>query len=93
MATSNYPLKAPKSILEAARRAAKREGVSLNQFIGTALAEKVAALEAEDVFTHRAKRADQARFLEVLDRLGSEPPRPGDEMDALGPEISKSARR
>lgn len=86
MATSNYPLKAPKSILEAARRAAKRDGVSLNQFIGTALAEKVAALEAQEVFTERAARAERARFLEVLERLGTESPRTGDEIDesALG---------
>jgi hypothetical protein len=79
MGKSNYALSAPESILAAARRAAKRDGVSLNQFINTALAEKVAALEAEEVFTRRAARADQARFLEVLERLGREPPRAGDE--------------
>ena len=58
------------SILAAARRAEKRDGVSLNQFMNTALAEKVAALQAEDVFKHCAAHADKARFLEVLDRLG-----------------------
>ena len=82
MGKSNYALSAPESILAAARRAAKRDGVSLNQFINTALAEKVAALEAEDVFMRRAAQADKARFLDVLDRLGSEPPRPGDELTA-----------
>jgi hypothetical protein len=41
----------------------------------------VVALEAEDVFTRRVARADRARFLEVLERLGGEPPRPGDELD------------
>jgi len=56
------------------------DGVSLNQFINTALAEKVAVLEAEEVFTQRAGRADRTRFLEVLERLGSEAPRPGDEL-------------
>jgi hypothetical protein len=81
MGKSNSALSAPESILAAARRAAKRDGVSLNQFINTALAEKVAALEAEDVFTRRAARADRARFLEVLERLGGEPPRPGDELN------------
>ena len=80
MGRSNYALKAPESILAAARRAAKRDGVSLNQFINTALAEKVAALEAEEVFTRRAARADKARFLDVLDRLGRETPRAGDEL-------------
>ena len=81
MGRSNYALNAPESILAAARRAAKRDGVSLNQFNNTALAEKVAALEAGEVFTERAVRAYKARFLEVLERLGREPPRPGDELD------------
>jgi len=80
MSKSNYPLKAPASILAAARRAAARDGVSLNQFINTALAEKVAALEAEEVFTKRAARADKSRFLDVLRGIGPEPPRPGDEL-------------
>lgn len=55
-------MKAPESILAAARRVAKRDGISLNQFINTALAEKVAALEAEEVFTNRAARADRLDF-------------------------------
>ena len=80
MGRNNYALNAPESILAAARRAAKRDGVSLNQFINTALAEKVAALQAEEVFTQRAARADKGRFLDVLDRLGREAPRAGDEL-------------
>jgi hypothetical protein len=77
MGKGNYALSAPESILASARPAAKRDGVSLNQFINIALAEKVAALEAEDVFMRRAAGAEKARFLEVLDRLGREPPRLG----------------
>lgn len=80
MSKSNYPLKAPTSILEAARRAAKRDGVSLNQFINTALAEKVAALQAAEIFEERAKRANAERFREVLGHVGAQPPRAGDEM-------------
>ena len=80
MGKSNYALNAPESVLAAASRAAKRDGVSLNQFISTALAEKVAVLEAEEFFTQRAARADKARFLDVLERLGGEAPRPGDEL-------------
>lgn len=77
----SYPLKAPLSILDAARRAAKRDGVSLNQFINTALAEKVAALEADDVLSRRAERADQSRFMEVMSRIGSDAPAEGDRID------------
>ena len=80
MANSNYALKAPKSILAAARSAAKRDGVSLNQFINTALAEKVAVLETQQVFAERAARADKALFLDTLGRLGSEAPPEGDEL-------------
>jgi len=76
MSKSNYPLKAPSSILAAAREAAARDGVSLNQFINTALA----AWQAEQVFSQRAARADKARFVEVLGRVGPEPPRAGDEL-------------
>ena len=80
MGKSNYAVSAPQSILAAARRVAKRDRVSLNQFINSTLAEKVAALEAANVFTPRAVRADEARFLDVLERLGRERPRPGDEL-------------
>ena len=80
MSKSSYALSAPESILVAAQRAEKRDGASLNQSINTALAGKVAALEAEDVFKHCAARADKALFLTVLDRLGKEAPRPGDEL-------------
>ena len=50
-----------------------------------AAANKVAALEAEEVFTHRAARADRARFLDVLDRLGTESPQPGEELEIPEP--------
>jgi len=80
MGKSNYALNAPESILAAARRAAKRDGVSLNPFISTALAEKAAVLETEEFFTQRAARAGKVRFLEVLERLGGEAPRLGEEL-------------
>lgn len=80
MASGNYPLRLPESILEEAKRAAKQDGVSLNQFIGTALAEKVSALRAQSVLEDRAARADQAKFDAVMAKAGTEPPRDGDEV-------------
>ncbi len=47
MATRNYPLRIPESIMKEARLAAAQDGVSLNQFIGTARAEKGAALRTQ----------------------------------------------
>ena len=42
MSKSSYPLKLPISVKEAARRLAEADGVSLNQFIAAAVAEKSA---------------------------------------------------
>ncbi|HRK96830.1 MAG TPA: YlcI/YnfO family protein [Rhodospirillales bacterium] len=79
MRTSNFPLRAPASIMEEARKAAAEDGVSLNQFIATALAEKVSALRTEAVLTARARRADRDKFDGVISRAGGTPPRDGDE--------------
>lgn len=66
--------------MEEARKAAAQDGVSLNQFISTALAEKVSALRAEAVLRERAERADRRKFDEVISRAGGTPPRKGDEV-------------
>jgi hypothetical protein len=56
------------------------DGLPVGGVPADALAEKVAALQAHEVFTERAARADRARFLEVLDRLGNEHPGDGDDL-------------
>lgn len=74
-----YALRLPDSTKKAAERLAGQDGVSLNQFIAMAVAEKVAAIEtAEEFFRRRAARSS-GRGRELLDRAGTEPPRPGDE--------------
>ena len=45
MSKATYPLKLPTSIKRAAARLAKEDGVSLNQWIATAVAQKVGAVE------------------------------------------------
>lgn len=73
-------LRLPRSIKAAIARLAKQDGVSMNQMIATAVAEKVAVLEAATFFEERAKRADYAAFDRIMDRAGGEPPRAGDEL-------------
>jgi hypothetical protein len=77
-----YALRLPASVMRLAKETAAREGVSLNQFIATAVAEKLSAIRAADFFIERAKRADRAAFAALLDRTGRFPPREGDEVDA-----------
>jgi hypothetical protein len=80
MTQSNYALRLQASLKKEAERLAKEEGTTLNQFINVAVAEKVAALRTADYFRERARRADVPGALALLDSLGDEPPREGDEL-------------
>lgn len=68
MSKSAYPLKLPRSVKAAAARLAKADGVSLNQFIAAAVAEKVGAVETAGELLRRragdAKPEDLLRFLQ-----------------------------
>jgi hypothetical protein len=81
MAQSNYPLRLQTSLLKEARRLAAEEGASVNQFINTAVAEKIASLRTLQWLRDRAARGNPADALAILERAGSEPPRPGDEIE------------
>jgi hypothetical protein len=61
-------------------RVAKAEGTTLNQSINLAVAEKRSALRTAEYFKERAARADIGQALELLDRVGDEAPREGDEI-------------
>ena len=66
---STMSLRLPMSIHKQLREIAKREGVSINQLIATAVAEKVAALLTEDYLAQRAKRGSRKRFMEGLSKV------------------------
>jgi hypothetical protein len=75
---STYPLRLPRSIRAGVDRVSKREGVSINQFVSIAVAEKLAMLEAETYFTERQARADLKAFDKLMARKTGEAPREGD---------------
>ncbi len=77
--TATYPLRLPRSIKAAVEKMARDEGISVNQFVATAVAEKLAVLNSAGYFSERKGRADLAAFKRVLTRKGGEPPREGDE--------------
>ena len=77
---STMSLRLPESLHERARELAKREGVSINQLIATALAEKISALDTIEYLEERAARGSREAFLEILSRVPSGPPVPGDEV-------------
>ena len=71
----------PESLYRFARELADGEGISMNQFITLALAEKVSALATESYLEQRAARGDRAKFEAAMARVADvEPP---DERDRL----------
>jgi len=78
--TSTYALRLPRSLKAAVKRLSKEEGTSINQFVATAVAEKVSALRTAQYFAERHKRADFKTFERILNREGGAPPREGDEI-------------
>ena len=80
-ARDKYPLNLPISLKEAAARLAKDDGVSLNQWIATAVAQKIGAIEtAEVLLAERAARATSGDLGRYLDAAPNTPPAPGDSM-------------
>lgn len=66
---STLSLRLPNSLPREIRELAKREGISINQFITTAAAEKLSALMTEEYLEKRAKRASREKFEEALAQL------------------------
>ncbi len=66
---STLSLRLPNSLHDQIRQLAKQEGISINQFIASAAAEKMAALLTEEYIKKRARRAEQEKFQAVLDKV------------------------
>ena len=71
---STLSLRLPNSLHEQIRRLAKKEGISINQFLASAAAEKMAALLTEEYLEKRGKRAGLEKFQAVLDKVPDVPP-------------------
>ncbi len=77
-AKTNYPLRLPLSVKAEVERRAKADGISVNQFVATAVAEKLAAMDTATFFAERPARADFRAFDRLMARKGGEPPGPDD---------------
>ena len=75
---STYPLRLPRSVKAEVERRAKADGVSVNQFVATAVAEKLAAMNTAAFFAERRDRADFAAFDRLMRGKRGEAPRPED---------------
>lgn len=73
-------LRLPESIHRHIREIAKQEGVSINQFISSAVSEKISALLTEEFINARAARADLEKVDQILSNVPARTPVAGDEL-------------
>jgi hypothetical protein len=75
-----YPLRLPLSLKKAVEIQSEEDGTSMNQFVTTAVAEKLSALQTAEFFATRKARADFKAFDKLMKRRRGQPPRQGDEI-------------
>jgi len=77
---STLSLRLPESLHKQVQELARREGVSINQFVVLAVAEKMSALMTEDYLEERARQGNRSRFERVLAKVKDIAPDKQDEM-------------
>jgi len=74
----NVVLRLPDSLGSKLKEFSKAEHISMNQFIATAIAEKMSAMETFDYLCERAKKGDYEHFKNMLSKVPSRKPLKGD---------------
>lgn len=77
---STYPLRLPASLKKAVAELSKEDGTSINQFVVTAVAEKVSAMKTAEFFATRGTEADIETARYIIRRAGGQPPEPDDRL-------------
>ena len=77
---SALSLRLPKSLHEQLRELAREEGISVNQFVMLAVAEKVASISTIEYLEKRAKRGSREKFLEILAKAPDVAPEDSDKL-------------
>lgn len=63
---STLSLRLPDSLHRQVKELAREEGISINQFVATAVAEKMSALLTEEYLNKRARRGSRERYVAAL---------------------------
>jgi hypothetical protein len=70
----------PDSLHQMAKTVATQDHISLNQFIASAVAEKISALTTERYLEERAHRASKEKFLQAMSMVPNVEPEPFDRL-------------
>lgn len=66
---STMSLRLPESLHRHAKELARQEGISINQLVTTALAEKISALAAGEYLEKRSQRGSRGKFDRALSKV------------------------
>jgi len=75
-------LRLPTSLHQKLAELSEREGISINQLINSAVAEKMSALLTEEYLSTRAKRGSRRKFVAALSKVADVEPEERDRIPA-----------
>lgn len=90
---STLSLRLPASFHRQLRELARREGVSINQLINSAVGEKLAALMTADYLEERARRGKRKDFDAVLARVADSEPSEEDRLPGARSRRQRPSRK
>jgi hypothetical protein len=73
----------PDSLHKSLSDLAGRDGISIDQFISTAIAEKLSALMTENYLKDRAARGDRSKYEAILAKVPDIEPEPYDKIPTV----------
>ena len=77
---SDLHIKLPGSLEREVRKLAKRDRITVNQFIASAVAEKMSAFHTVAFLERRAKTASRGKFEQALKQIPDRPAAPADRL-------------
>lgn len=77
---STLSVRLPNSVHEAVKEYANKDNISINQFISSAVMEKITAMDTEAYLSERAERASKTKFMEVLKKVPNVEPAEEDKL-------------
>ncbi|MDP4938696.1 MAG: type II toxin-antitoxin system HicB family antitoxin [Verrucomicrobiales bacterium] len=79
---STLSLRIPDSLHRTLKSAAEQDGVSINQFVSLAVAEKLSALQTYNLIAEKAAKGSQENFLKAMAMVSAGEVVEGDEIPA-----------
>lgn len=77
---SRLNVQLPDSLYQSLQNLAERDGISLEQFVALAVAEKISALTTESYLQERATRGEQKKYRAVLAKVPDVEPELNDKL-------------